>query len=122
MNKKCLIIDDVEVSRYVISEAVQGLGFQPQEAEQEAQAMQLLRKEHFDVIFLDWHLRKQDGLALIPEIRAISGAQNTPIVVCTGVEMDKDLNDIKNSGAQGFLKKPTDPATVKAELVRLSLI
>lgn len=122
MSKKCLIIDDVEVSRYVIGEAMSDLGYDISEAAEAKEALQTLQKSRFDVIVLDWHLRKTNALGLIPEIRKLPDAANTPIIICTGVELEKELKDIQGSGVQGFLKKPTNPAKVEAELKRIGLL
>lgn len=109
MTKKCLIIDDVEVSRYVIGEAMTDLGFNITEAEEAKQTLDKLKGEKFDVIILDWHLRKTDGLSIVPEIRKLPGAAGTPIIVCTGVELEKELKDIESADVQGFLKKTNKP-------------
>ncbi|PZQ44140.1 MAG: hypothetical protein DI551_10740 [Micavibrio aeruginosavorus] len=122
MDKKCLVVDDVEVSSYVISEIVRDLGFTVFEASDEKSTLNLIKKERFDVIILDWHLRKTQSLPLISEVREIPTALHTPIILCTGVELDKNLSDIKDSGAQGFLKKPTSPENVSNEFKRLSLL
>lgn len=121
MTKKCLVIDDVEVSRYVIGEVMSALGFEVMEAEERKNALQMVKSNRFDVIFLDWHLKKASGLDIVPEIRECPNAAHTPIIVCTGVEMEKDFNDIRGAGIQGFLKKPTSPDNIKSELHRLGL-
>lgn len=122
MTKRCLIVDDVEVSRYVIGETMSELGFDVKEAGAESEVLDMVRRERFDVIFLDWHLRKSDGLSLVPEIKKAQNASGTPIVVCTGVEMEKELQDIQNTGVQGLLKKPTSPEKIRAELKRIGLV
>ena len=121
-NKKCLIVDDVEVSRYVLNVIMQDLGFDVGEAVEKKDLLERLQESQFNVIFLDWHLRKCSGLDLVPDIRKIPSAAHTPIVVCTGVELQKDIKDIEAIGANGFLKKPITPDRLKEELTRLSLI
>lgn len=122
MAKRCLIVDDVEVSRYVIGETMSELGFDVKEAGAEKDVLDIVRQEKFDVIFLDWHLRKSSGLSLVPEIKKSQNAAGTPIVVCTGVEIEKELQDIQNTGVQGLLKKPTSPEKIRAELKRIGLV
>lgn len=122
MTKRCLIVDDVEVSRYVIGETMSELGFDVKEAGEEKEVLDMVQREKFDVIFLDWHLRKADGLSLVPEIKKSHNVAGTPIVVCTGVEMEKELQDIQNTGVQGLLKKPTSPEKIKAELKRIGIV
>lgn len=121
MSKKCLIIDDVEVSRYVIGEIVQTLGFAVVSSANEKEALAALKKENFDVIMLDWHLGKTESITFIPEIRKIHSSANTPIILCTGVELGKEMKDLKDISVQGFLKKPTTPDQIKEILKGLSL-
>lgn len=122
MSKKCLVVDDVEVSRYVIGEILQEFGFSVVQAADEKQALAALKQERFDAIFMDWHLRKTQSLDFVPEIRSIPSSSNTPIILCTGVELEKSMGDLKEISVQGFLKKPTTPDSIRNELTRLSLI
>lgn len=122
MSKKCLIVDDVDVSRYVIHEIMEEYGFTSVEAADEKSMLSALRQEKFDVIIMDWHLRKKQSLSMITDIRQIPSAAHTPIILCTGVEMDKELHHVQDMQIQGFLKKPTSPEKVRSELQRLTLL
>ena len=57
MSKKCLIIDDVNVSRFVLREFLEELGYQVAEAADSEEAMSIAETEKFDAIFMDLHLR-----------------------------------------------------------------
>jgi CheY-like chemotaxis protein len=122
MSKKCLIVDDVEVSRYVISELMEEFGFACKTAADMKEAMATLDQERFDVILLDWHLRKVSGLEMVPSIRSHVNGGSVPVIVCTGVETDKELADIEQSGVQALVKKPTSRENLQQELTRLHLL
>jgi CheY-like chemotaxis protein len=120
MNKKCLIIDDVEVSRYVLGVHLAELGFTVFEAIDEESALELLSKEKFDVAIVDWHLRHSSGLDFIPKMRKVRGGETMPIIVCSGVEQgDKMDSTAKQSGAHAFLSKPVSREQLEAELKRV---
>lgn len=119
MSKKCLILDDVEVCRYVIGETMKELGYAVAEAGGEDETLDQLENDRFDVIFLDWHLGKSNGLGLVPKIREMPGSSTTPIIVCSGVE--QDFSGIQGSGVQGFLRKPISPERLREELRRLAI-
>jgi CheY-like chemotaxis protein len=121
MAKQCLVVDDVEVSQYVISILMEELGYEVVLAHDGAEAKKCLDGKAFDVILLDWHLRKKSGLELIPEIRSHPNGGRVPIIVCTGVELDKEFRDIADSNVQGFLKKPTTREGLQNELQRIGL-
>ena len=126
MSKKCLIIDDVSVSRFVIQGYMEEMGFEAIDAEDLDAALGLLKTQSVDLIILDWHLRQQSALARIPDIRKLSTARATPILICSGVEQsDNDdglLNKVKDSGAQGFIRKPITFEKFQDELRRLNIV
>lgn len=117
--KTCLIIDDVEVSRYAIKLFAEELGLACREANDAASARSSASSGHTDVIFLDWHLRKQSGLELIKELK---NATNAPVVVVSGVEGLEKTSEAKAAGADLFLQKPTSREKVEQALKTLRLI
>lgn len=122
MSKSCLIVDDVEVTQYVLGELMEAYGFTITNARNAIETLTSLESQPFDIILLDWHLRKKSGLELVPDIRSRRNGQNVPIIVCTGVELDKELHDINSSDVQGLLKKPISHDALKDVLKKLNLI
>jgi CheY-like chemotaxis protein len=123
MSKKCLIIDDVEVSRYVIGSHVEELGFTVTEADDLEQAEEILAKSQFDVIMLDWHLLQQNKLSeAIPRLKRSMGSRHSPIVVCSGVEQGNLLSKVKEMGGQGFIAKPSTLEGIRSELRNIGII
>ena len=123
MSKKCLIVDDVEVSRYVLKGHMEGFGFAVSEAEGPDQALDALRRLEFDVILLDWHLGHESGLSLIDKIRQTEkGNAHVPVIVCSGVEHGDLSERVKESGAACFLEKPVSKERLLEELHRLRLV
>ena len=103
--KKCLIIDDVQVSRYTMDMFLEELGYTCTEAVDTESAFEALKKDRFDVVILDWHLKKEDGLAAIENIK--STAQGAKIIVISGVEGADKASEARKAGAAAFVEKPT---------------
>lgn len=103
---KCLIVDDVEVTRFTTKNILEGIGVEPVVTKTAEEAKQALRSGNFDVILLDWHLGKESGLDLIKEVREKYGS-SFPIVVFSGVEKDAQSSEALKAGASKFLEKPT---------------
>ena len=122
MSKTCLIIDDVDVSRYVARQHMAQLGFSALEAIEPKAAWEELSRAHVDVILLDWHLRRENGLEFIEKVRSHTNTRNVPVIVVSGVEQGNKLEEIKSAGAQGYIAKPVTLESLTAELQRLKLL
>lgn len=103
---KCLVVDDVEVTRFTAQEFLSELGVEVVAAKDGAQALDVLRKAPVDVVLLDWHLRKTSGLDVLKDIRK-EFPRSLPIIVFSGVEGQAKANEAINAGANSFLEKPT---------------
>ena len=117
--KKCLIIDDVEVSRYAAALFLEDMGFSVTEAGDEAGALDLLGRETFNVILLDWHLRKRDSLELLATI--VKNYRSTPVIMISGVEDGSKAEEARKLGAVGFIQKPTTKDKLHTEMTKLGL-
>jgi len=66
-------------------------------------ALELIKKEKFDVIFLDMILPEMNGEQLLNEIRKIN--VDVPIVFISG-KLGVDENKFKNKNVVAFISKP----------------
>ncbi len=122
MQKKCLVVDDVIVSRYVSRSILEALDLEVMEAETSEAGFSLAQNTEFDVIFIDWHLRRESGLDLIQKIRKLPGYSTTPIITCTGVENEDGSGEAIKAGASGYILKPTTREKFIEELKKLGVI
>lgn len=82
-------------------------------AESGAQALALLEETAFDAIISDFQMPEMDGIALLLEIRRISGI---PFILFTGRGREEVVINAINSGADFYLQKGGDPKAQFAEL------
>ncbi len=101
----CLIVDDVEVTRFTTKEILEDLGVNSVVANDGNSAMQALQTSSVDVVLLDWHIGKESGLELLKTIRGRYG--QIPVVMFSGVEGEAKANEAVGAGASAFLTKPT---------------
>lgn len=118
--KRCLIIDDVEVSRYALALFLEDLGLEAQEAESAVEAMGKLKKGRVDVIFLDWHLRRESGLDFINDLKIAS--DNCPIIVISGVEGQEKAAEARAAGAHAFIEKPATRQKIENALKEARIV
>ena len=79
------------------------------------EAAALVTKERFDGIFLDLQMPKLHGFELASRIRQSPWNKFTPIIVVTGREDRKTMQEAFKAGATFFLQKPID----RQKLLRL---
>ena len=85
------------------------------EAETRAEAVDILRREHVDVVISDLHLPPdldgmEEGLAVVEAARA--GRPAVPAVVITGSDNKQAALEAVRRGAYGFFEKPFDEEEV----------
>ncbi len=113
MSKKVLVVDDEKL-------IVKGIRFSLEQDDMKVdcaydgeEALELAKKNHYDIILLDLMLPKLDGLQVCQQIREFS---DVPIVMLTakGEDMDKILG--LEYGADDYITKPFNILEVKARI------
>lgn len=120
MTKKCLVIDDVEVTRYTCRLFLEEMEFKVEEAQSPEDGLARAKDMRPDVVFLDWHLRKESGLDLISQMK--KDAPGAKIIVMTGVESRDKENEAIKAGADGFTLKPTTEESLTKKLKEVGVL
>jgi PAS domain S-box-containing protein len=79
-----------------------------------AEALTRLEKEQYDVIVSDYQMPEKDGLQFLDELRA--NGKGIPFIMFTGKGREEVAIEALNLGADQYLNKTGDPATVYCEL------
>ncbi len=111
-----LVADDEDEDRLPILDIVRGDGFQTHEARNGSQAIELLEKNHYDLVITDIVMPGATGF----EVLRVARARN-PQVICivmTGHGSLESAIDALRLGAYSYLLKPCDPASVRNCLQR----
>ncbi|MFI6804313.1 response regulator [Streptomyces luteogriseus] len=80
-----------------------------------AQAADVIRREHPDVVLLDIRMPDVDGLTVLGELQTLS--EPPAVAMLTTFDTDEYILTALRSGAAGFLLKDTEPEQL-AQLVR----
>src|SRR5215469_8978803 len=103
--RKILIVDDDVALRHSLAEQLRlHEEFQPSEAEDGAQALDITKQQNFDAILLDIGLPDMDGRELCRLMRR-SGVR-APVLMLTGADSDADAILGLDSGANDYITKP----------------
>ncbi len=79
------------------------------EAGDGAAALDVIRREHPDVVVMDIRMPIMDGLEATRQIVADTALRDVKVVVLTTFELDEYVFEALRSGAAGFLVKDTEP-------------
>jgi GAF domain-containing protein/DNA-binding response OmpR family regulator len=102
---KALLVDDDEVVRRSVRQALEPIGWQVTEAENGQVAMESLAATRPDVIILDLMMPKMDGFELLDNMRAQPDWQDIPVVVITAKDLTKEDRDRLNGGVERIIQK-----------------
>lgn len=102
---KILVIDDDDTDRMSVRRGLRRAGFEVDIIEilDGRTAIETLKSQPFDCVFLDYKLPDGDGLAVLREVR--SAGVKTPIVVFTAFGNEQTAVEIMRAGATDYLPK-----------------
>lgn len=99
-----MVVDDEVAIRDLIKEVLQLAGFEVSTCEDGLTALNLIRREKFDLIILDVNLPKLDGFALLQKVRESAPAQ--PIILISARTDKEDVTHGLRLGADDYIRKP----------------
>jgi DNA-binding response OmpR family regulator len=105
-NKRILVVEDEEVLRKFLRLQLNKWGHEVIEAEDGAQAILKLGKEHFDLIICDIMMPNKDGWELIKEAKMSPKTKNIPVIVLTAKDKNSDMFKGYDLGADYYMTKP----------------
>jgi CheY-like chemotaxis protein len=104
--KKILVVDDEQMIRDVFAEALGRAGYLVQTAESAEEALEIMRKTPFWVLFLDLNLPGMNGVELCRQIRK-DWAMAIAYAV-TGYASLFEIHDCREAGFEDYFTKPVD--------------
>jgi len=111
--RRCLIVDDIDINREIITEllAPSGLGMETAEDGRDAlEKFAASQEGYFDIILMDMQMPVMDGCAAAMEIRGLKrgDAKSVPIVAMTANVMAEDIERALGSGMNAHIGKPIE--------------
>ncbi len=101
-----LVADDDPSILDFTSRVVTKAGHRVIRAERGDVALELIRKERPDLVFLDVLMPGLDGLEVCKAIRADAALARTPVILLSAMGEDRLIAAAKNAQADGYLTKP----------------
>jgi CheY-like chemotaxis protein len=115
---RILLVDDNEVNRKVGILQLRKLGYDDVDiAVDGLDAVDALRKQHYDVVLMDMQMPKMDGLEATKVIMNTWAAGERPwVIAMTANAMREDREKCFAAGMQDFITKPVRTAELQAAL------
>ena len=115
-----LVVDDKSVSRELIRELLEASGHVVQEAVNGADALDLIRRQAPDLVFLDLQMPVQDGFSVIRELRNDRRFPKLPVVAVTASAMIGDRERAIAAGFDSYIAKPINLDEVELQVEALA--
>ena len=116
---KILVIDDSEMIRKSIDQALRGNGFVPDMARNGRIALSKLRNQNYHLIITDYEMAPIDGYQLTLQIRSDPKLQEIPIIMVSSHVMQSDEVRVRSAGIQAYIGKPFKADRLLVEVERL---
>ena len=111
-----LIVEDEPEANKLLAMLVQLRGYQTESALDGAQAMDHLREQTPDVIFLDLMLPDIDGYDICRSLKSSEHTSQVPVIIVTARITDANRIESFRAGADNFIPKPYTPDEIFAAL------
>jgi DNA-binding response OmpR family regulator len=113
MGNKVLLVDDDEKLRMLVTEYLEGYGFQVKALPDGRSVLSTIRNESPDIVILDIMLPGKDGLEVLKEIRS---EFSLAVIMLTAKGDDADRIVGLELGADDYLPKPFNPRELLARI------
>jgi PAS domain S-box-containing protein len=103
--KRILLVEDNEVNRLVASFSLKRLEVEIVEAENGEQAVEILKKQKFDLVLMDIQMPIMDGMKATQIIRNEMNL-HTPIIALSANAFKSEIDACKSIGMNDYITKP----------------
>lgn len=104
-NKIILVAEDEEPLRRVLRDILSFEGYQVIEAVNGEEGLNMVLKEHPDLILLDIVMPKMDGLAMLKKLRADDWGKTASVMILTNLsDNDEVIKAAESEGIPYFVK------------------
>jgi len=110
-NISILLVEDNDMNRMVAQNSLQYYNCKITEVENGVEALEILKKENFDIILMDIQMPEMDGIEATKIIRT-EFKLTTPIVALTANAFKSEIEKCKKAGMNDYVTKPFDEITL----------
>lgn len=116
--RRVLLAEDNLLNQKVTVAMLKGGGYQVDVVANGVDAVAATKSNHYDVVLMDCHMPKMDGLQATAAIRAAEGDRRMPIIALTAAGKQEDKDRCLAAGMDDHLAKPVTKAGLLAAVAR----
>lgn len=117
-----LIVDDVLPNRKLLNALLTRQGFTVFEAENGLQAVERVRQDDIQMIFMDIMMPVMDGYEATRLIKEYLGTHFVPIIMVTALDEQEGMARCIQAGADDYLTKPIDAVLLSSKILAMQRI
>lgn len=103
---KALVVEDEQDIRHLLVEQLEEKGYDVRKADNGAVALQRVKEEIPDIIFVDILMPVMDGLLFVSELRESPETAGIPVVLVTAIDLTGVISRARELGVKHLLAKP----------------
>lgn len=111
-----LVVDDSPTNRTLLRTILKTHGYQVEEAEDGGQCLEHCKRTPPSIVLLDVMMPNVDGLTACRKLREAHSKADLPIIMVTTMAEEEGLAQSLAAGANDYVTKPIDRATLMARL------
>ena len=115
--EKILVVDDDDLSRGYLSEALQRNGYSVDNASDGQEAVSLTDKQNYDMLFLDMRMPRMGGMKVLERVKKTS--KETTVVIMTAYGSIESAVEAMQKGAYDYIIKPFSVDNIELLLKRV---
>ncbi len=113
---RLLVTDDNKVNRLLMTRSLELQGHHVECAENGRIAVELLRREPFDLMLLDMEMPEMNGFQVLEQLTADPKLRDLPVIITSSLEGVSNIARCIELGAEDYLHKPVNPVLLKARI------
>lgn len=102
------VMDDEDMVREMVTELLQTDGHRVLTAASGEDGLVMVRAVRPDLILVDYHMPKMNGLSVVQQLKADASTRHIPIVALTSASA-AEANELGRAGCIAFIPKPFEP-------------
>jgi adenylate cyclase len=113
---RILIADDNRMNRLLLARGLEQQGHTIAFAEHGREALELLRRDSFDLVLLDVLMPVLDGYQVLAELKLEPHLRDIPVIMTSSLDELDSVVKCVEMGAEDYLTKPINPVLLNARI------
>ena len=116
MSHQILVVDDSPIVRAMVQKILTMVGAEKEniwQAGNGVEALEVLAKESIELVLADINMPVMNGIELLKSMKKDSALQNISVIMISSDHSEARIQEFKELGVSGYIKKPFRPEQFK---------